>query len=189
VRKIRPSIILEAHEIRSQVRRKAIESLVAGAELVREHGYSVRLGREPTLAQATAILRSVETALREIGAEVSYSSPSELKFHMPSPLKTGKLNPLLAVTGGDVVVSAGGGSGRRIRYTLSFLRLRVFTVAMVVLTVAIGFRWPRVTLVGALVLVWVLVFVLPWRVASRRFRRVVRRAAEAQTGAGTSVVT
>jgi hypothetical protein len=156
---------------------------------VKEHQYSIRLGREPTLAQATAILRSVEMALREIGADVSYPSPSELRFHVPSPLKTRKLNPLLAVTGGDVVVSAGGGSGRRIRYTLSFLRLRVATIAVALLTIAIGLQWPRLTLVGALVLVWALAFALPWRVASQRFRRMLLRAAEAQPSAGTSVVT
>jgi len=39
------------------------------------------------------------------------------------------------------------------------------------------------------VLVWALAFALPWRVASQRFRRMLLRAAEAQPGAGTSVVT
>jgi hypothetical protein len=156
---------------------------------VKEHKYSVRLGREPTLAQAAAILRSVESALREIGAEIDYPSPSVLRFHMPSPWRTGKLNPLLAITGGHVAVSAGGGSGRRIRYTLSFLRLRILAVIALLLTVALGFHWARLTLIGMLVLVWALVFFMPWQVASRRFRRIVRRAGEAYAGASPSVAT
>lgn len=151
---------------------------------MKEHQYSIRLSREPTLAQAAAILRAVESALQEMGAEIDHPSPSVLKFHMPSPLRTGRLNPLLAVTGGHVAVSAGGGSRRRIRYTLSFLRLHIFALVALLLAVALGLHLARVTLVATLVLVWVLVFFVPWQVAARRFRRVISRAAASYASVG-----
>lgn len=150
---------------------------------MRELSRSVQLDREPTLAESVAIRDALADALSGVGADVTRLAGTGIEFHMPAPWKTGKRNPLFAVTGGEVEVSAGSGARRRVRYSLSFVRLRAYAVAAVVAVGVMGVRWARPTMLAALVLAWLIIFVGPWAVASRRFRRFVVAAADSAMGA------
>ena len=145
---------------------------------MKELARSVQLAREPTFIESVAIRDAVERALVGLGAEVSQVSNTGLKFHIPAPWKTGKLNPLFAVTGGAIDVSAGAGARRRLRYTLSFTRLRAYAAAAIIAIGGVALQWTRPTLIILLLLAWVFVFMVPWLIASHRFRRFVTRASD-----------
>ena len=145
---------------------------------MKELNRSVELDWEPTLAESAAIRDALAEALGGLGAEVTRLTGTGLEFYMPAPWRTGKANPLFAVTGGEVQVSAGAGARRRVRYSLSFLRLRVYAAAAIAAIAVPSFQWARPTVVVALALAWAIVFALPWIIASRRFRRIVMAAAD-----------
>lgn len=149
---------------------------------MKELGHSVRLAREPTLAESVAIRDAVAGVLVGLGADVTRVGGTALEFHMAAPWKTRKLNPLFAVTGGQLEVSAGAGAQRRIRYSLSFLRLRAYTAVALAATGAVAFSWPRAMVLVALALAWLIVFVGPWAIGSRRFRQCVASAADSVIG-------
>ena len=144
---------------------------------MKELGHSIRLAREPTLAEGVALRNAIADALSGLGAVVTPLPGRALKFHMPAPWRTGKPNPLFAVTGGQVDVSAGAGAGRRVRYSLSFTRLRAYGAVAVGLAAVVGFQWTRTALVATLLLAWLITFVVPRVIASLRFRRLVTAAA------------
>ena len=150
---------------------------------MKELGHSIPLTREPTLAESAAIRDVIAKALAGLGAEVTQLPGPGLEFHMPAPWKTGKPNPLFAVTGGELAVVAGTGARRRVRYSLSFVRLRAYAAVAVVIGAAVGwFEWARPTMLLVMVLAWLVVFVVPWLIAARRFRRVVAAAAASVMG-------
>ena len=140
-------------------------------------GRSVRLPREPTLAESVAIRDAVGGPLAEVGANVTRLAGGALEFHVPAPWKTGRLNPLFAVTVGELDVAAGAGAQRRIRYSLSFLRLRLYAAAAFVVVGVVGLQWARQTLLLAAGAIWLIAFLAPWAIANRRFRRFVVAAA------------
>ena len=144
---------------------------------------SVGLPREPTLAEGAAIRNAVAGALVNLGAHVTRVSSSALEFHMPAPWKTARLNPFFALTGGRLDVSAGAGAQRRVRYSLSFLRLHVYAAAAVIVIWIVGARWTRQTLLLTLGVSWLVVFLAPFVIATRRFRRFVVGAASTVMGA------
>ena len=89
-----------------------------------------------------------------IGADVTRVGGAGLEFHMAAPWKARKLNPLLAVTGGQLEVSAAAGAQRRIRYSLSFLRLRAYTAVAFAATGAVAFCGQGPWCSFALALAW-----------------------------------
>jgi hypothetical protein len=145
---------------------------------MKELNRSVSLDREPTLAESAAIRDALAEALADLGADVTHLTGTGLQFHMPAPWRTGKANPLFAVTGGEVRVSAGAGARRRVRYSLSFLRLRVYSAVAIAAIAVATFQRARPTVLVALAVAWLVVFALPWIIASRRFRRLVVAAAD-----------
>ena len=145
-------------------------------------GRSVGLSREPTVAESVAIRDAVAEALVALGARVTRTATRGLEFHMPPPWKTGRLNPLFAVTGGELDFSAGAGAERRVRYALSFLRLRIYGGVAVIGVLALGLHWRRETLLLGLGIAWILVFLAPWTIANRRLRTFVVRSAGAAMG-------
>ena len=150
---------------------------------MKELEHSIPLVREPTLAESAAIRDVIAEALAGLGADVTRLPGPGLEFHMPAPWKTGKPNPLFTVTGGQLAIAAGAGARRRVRYSLSFVRLRAYGAAAVVASAAVGwFQWARPTMLVVMVVTWLLVFVVPWIIASRRFRRVVAAAADSVMG-------
>ena len=161
---------------------EAVVHTVHETQFMKELGHSVRLAREPTLAESVAIRDAVADALVGLGAEVTRVGGVALEFHMAAPWKTRKLNPLFAVTGGQLEVSAGAGAQRRIRYSLSFLRLRAYTAVALAATGIVGFPWSRASVLVALALTWLIVFGAPWAIGSRRFRQCMVTAADSVIG-------
>ena len=151
---------------------------------MKELGRSVQLVREPTLAESVAIRDAIERALSGLGARVTRLTNTSLQFHIPAPWKSKRLNPLFVVSGGEIDVSAGAGGGRRVRYRLSFVRLRVYAMATILVIALAGLGWARPTVILALLLTWVVVFAVPWLIASQRFRRFVAGTADAVMRAG-----
>ena len=139
---------------------------------------SVGLRTEPTVRQADAILTRLEEALVARGASVARQGLG-LRFRMPPPWRSRAFSGLIAaVTSGRVKVSAGAGERWRVRYDLDFTVLRVLAGLLTVAALVVGFfSWPRLTLVNALIGIWVLLYIGPRYFASRRFDRLVRVSA------------
>jgi hypothetical protein len=97
---------------------------------------------------------------------------------MPRPWKAPRLGVLLAVTSGQAEVSAGSGGPWRVRYGLSFSVLRGIVVVLSLGLIAFGLSWPdRTNLINALLILWVVVFGVPYIAATIRFRRIVQTCA------------
>lgn len=138
---------------------------------------SIGLRTEPTVRQTEVILSQVEHELAARGARVERSGPGRLRFYMPAPWRARRLGSMLAVRTGSVMVSAGSGELRRVRYHLHFTALRLVTAALSVVVAAIGWGWARTSLFNALVALWVVAFGIPYVVAVSRFRRIVEASA------------
>jgi hypothetical protein len=139
---------------------------------------TLRLRVEPTVRQTQAILDSVEREISRYGARVERVGGVALRFRMSAPWRRPHLGSLLAISAGRVTVSAGLGGPWRVQYELSTALLRGAAIALSVVLVAVGLSWPRVTLVGALGVLWLVVYAAPYYLATRGFRRMVRAAAQ-----------
>lgn len=138
---------------------------------------SLGLRTEPTVRQTEVILSQVERELASRGARVERSGPGRLRFVMPAPWRARRLGSMLAVRTGSVMVSAGSGEPRRVRYHLHFTALRLVTGVLSAVVAAIGWGWQRTSLFNALVVLWVVAFGIPYVVAGIQFRRIVEASA------------
>lgn len=139
---------------------------------------SVTLRNEPTVREADAILARLEDVLAGCGVEPKRRG-LELRFRVPAPWRATRLGLLLAATSGVVKVSAGAGEPWRVRFGLDFTVLRAVAVVLSIAVTAIGLGWPRLTLVNALVAIWVFCYLLPRWAADRRLDALVRESAVA----------
>lgn len=137
---------------------------------------SLRLRTEPSLRQTVVILARVERELGERGARVSRGARGELRFRMPPPWAAQRASFLLLVPRGHVRVSAGGGGPRRLRFELRYFWFYVAGVLATAALLALGWGWPRVVLVNALIALWGVVALLILG-ARRRFRLLLARCA------------
>ena len=140
---------------------------------------SVRLRKEPSVRQIDAILRHLEEELTKRGATVTRAGiAGALRFRMPRPWKAPRLGILLAVTSGQVEVSAGSGGPWRVRYGLSFSMLQGIVILLSLALIALGLSWPdRTRLINVLLILWVVAFGLPYVAATLRFRRIIQSCA------------
>jgi hypothetical protein len=132
---------------------------------------------EPTVRQTQAILTRIERELVARGARVERAGASALRFAMAHPWRARKLDALTTISAGRVLVSAGSGEPRRVRYVLGFRLLRAVAAAASIILLVWGWEWPRPTLLNALLALWVVIFGAPYAVAERRFRRLLETAA------------
>ncbi len=132
---------------------------------------------EPSVRQTDAILARIAADLARPGASVTRTEHGKLRFRMPAPWRAAHLGLLLAITSGRISVSAGSGGPRRLRYDLSFLGLQVVVVVLSIAIVGVGWRWPRLDLVGVLIAFWIVAYGIPFFTASRRFRRIIYTSA------------
>ncbi len=137
---------------------------------------SIRLRTEPTVQQGQLILARVERALDELGVETERERSDVVSFRLPPPWRAARVDSLRLATAGKVRVSAGGGGPRRLRYELSFLWLRVAGGSITAFLVVLGWEWPRMVLLGALLWLWIAVFALV-ATARRQMRRLLRSCA------------
>lgn len=138
---------------------------------------SLNLRIEPTLRQTEAILARIEHELAERGATVERAGFGGLRFRMPPPWRAPRLGILLAISAGRVMVSAGAGGPWRVRYELSFIALRTATLLLSLAVAIARFGGHRLTLLMWIAAIWVVVYTVPYWLATRRFHRLVTQAA------------
>ncbi len=137
---------------------------------------SLPLRREPSVRQIEVILRRIEEELVRRGARVDrMGATGGLRFRMPWPWQSPRLGVLLFITSGRAVVSAGSGGPWKVRYQLDFSVLLGFAIVLSLAFIAVGLSWPnRTSLLNALLIVWIVVYGVPYVVATMRFRRIIQ---------------
>ena len=138
---------------------------------------AIPLRTEPTVRQADAILSRLEGVLAARGVAPRRRG-LELRFRTPLPWQAPGLGTLIAVTSGVVKVSAGAGEPWKVRYSLDYTLLRAFAVVLSIAAVVYGLSaWPRLTLLNVVIGIWVLGYLGPKWMATRRFDGLVRESA------------
>jgi hypothetical protein len=137
---------------------------------------SVLLRRAPTHRQARAIIARLEEELTARGAAVEARGSDALSFRTPYPWRATRPSWLLAASGGEALVTAGGGGPWRVRFDLHFGRLRALCLLASAALILVGLDWPRLVLINALVGVWGIGYALVGVIALSRLRRLVRSA-------------
>jgi hypothetical protein len=138
---------------------------------------SIPLRTEPTVRQADAILLRLEGVLAARGVTPKRRG-LELRFKVPAPWKALRLGTLMVATSGVVKVSAGAGEPWKVRYSLDYTMLRALAVVLTIAAVAVGLSsLPRLTLLNLVIGIWVLCYIGPRWVASRRFDVLLRDSA------------
>ena len=139
---------------------------------------SLALRREPSVRQIETILRRIEEELLSRGAKVDrVGTTGGLRFRMPWPWKAPRLGVLLFISSGRAVVSAGSGGPWKVRYSLDFSVLVGFAITLSLALIAVGLSWPdRTQLLNALLIIWVIIYGIPYVVATIRFRRIIQKS-------------
>jgi hypothetical protein len=139
---------------------------------------SLALRREPSVRQIETILRRIEEELVSRGAKTErVGTTGGLRFRMPRPWKAPRLGLLLFITSGRAVVSAGSGGPWKVRYHLDFSVLLGLAAVLSVGLIAVGLSWPdRTSLLNALLIVWLVVYGIPYVVATVRFRQIIQKS-------------
>lgn len=138
---------------------------------------SIPLRTEPTVRQADAILSRLEGVLAARGVTPKRRG-LELRFRVPTPWRALRLGTLMVATGGVVKVSAGAGERWKLRYTLDYTMLRALAVVLSIAAVIVGLSaWPRLTLLNVVIGIWVLCYLGPRWIATRRFDGLLRESA------------
>ena len=139
---------------------------------------SLPLRREPSVRQIQTILRRIEEELAARGATIQQAGPKGgLSFRMPMPWKAPRLGALLFITSGRALVSAGAGGPWKVRYHLDFSVLLGLAIVLSLGLVAVGLSWPdRSRLLNALLILWLIVYGVPYLVATIRFRRIIEKS-------------
>jgi hypothetical protein len=138
---------------------------------------SIPLRTEPTVRQADAILSRLEGVLTARGVTPRRRG-LELRFRVPVPWRALRLGTLMVARGGVVKVSAGAGERWKLRYSLDYTWLRALALVLTVAAVVVGLSaWPRLTLLNVVIGIWVLCYLGPRWVATRRFDGLLRESA------------
>lgn len=139
--------------------------------------WSIPLRTAPSVRQTNAILARLAEELDAAGAGVTRPAPGTLRFRMPVPWRARRPGALLAITAGTVAVRAGRGGPWRVSYELHFLGLQVTIATLSGVLLVLGWSASRLGLIGALLVMWGLLYALPFYLAARRFHRLVRASA------------
>ena len=135
---------------------------------------SLVLRANPTVRQTQALLVRLERALAERGATVYREIPGELGFRMPPPWKLAPVGWLALITRGELTLSAWGGGPWRLSYRLHFGWLQALTGVTTLILGVLGWGWPRLALLGAVLAIWVVGYGVMHLVASHHFRLTLR---------------
>lgn len=138
---------------------------------------ALRLRQEPSVRQINRILTRVESDLTARGLEVSRHGAGGLRFKVPPPWRTRRAGLLGAATSGRVRVTAGRGERRHVRYELKFTMLQAVLMLASFVLVIVGWQRARVSLLGSVALIWVLIYLPAYMIASRQLRRIVATGA------------
>lgn len=126
-----------------------------------------------TVHQTQAVLARLEGALSAVGAAVRRPIPGEVLFEMPPPWRLAPIGWLALISRGTATLSAWGGGPWRVSYRLKFAALRAVTAMLTLVLVALGWSWPRLTLLSIVLSLWVVGYGALYVLASKRFRRLL----------------
>ena len=142
----------------------------------------IRLRSDPTPRESISILGRIDDDLSERGALVKPRGIATLLVRVPRIWRLTpaafRLGALLFISKATVTVVAGTGGPRRVRYELDFLALQIIGLLSGIATLAVGLSWRRMTLVAALLAVWLLLNIIPRYLADRAMHRLVYRSLE-----------
>lgn len=132
------------------------------------------LRANPTVRETQAVLTRLERALQERGATTARTAGGVLSFRMPPPWRLARIGWLALITRGTGTLSAWGGGPWRVSYRLYFDALQA-TTAVITLGIAVfGWGWPRVTLIGGVLALWIIGYASLHLLAGHRFRDLLR---------------
>ena len=152
------------------------------------------LRANPTVRQTQAILARLEQAMRDRGATTARDPRGELTFRMPPPWKFARVGWLGLITRGTATLSAWGGGPWRVSYRLYFGALQAVTALFTLGLAVLGWQWPRLTLLSAVLALWITGYAALHLLAARHFRSllsdlmadVLERRARPRTPAATA---
>ncbi len=131
---------------------------------------SLVLRANPTVRQTQAILVRLDRALRERGATTDRAPGGELTFRMPPPWKLARIGWLGLITRGTATLSAWGGGPWRVSYRLYFGALQATTALITLIIAVLGWGWPRVALLSAVLALWMIGYGSLHLLAAHHFR-------------------
>ena len=134
---------------------------------------SFLLRPDTTVHQTQVVIARLESALSRLRAEVQRTTPGELVFEMPRPWRLAPIGWLALISRGSATLSAWGGGPWRVSYRLQFGALRLVTALLTVAIVAIGWGWPRLSLLMVAATLWLVGYGSLYYLASNRFRRIL----------------
>jgi hypothetical protein len=123
--------------------------------------------------QTQVVIARLEAALSGLGAVVHRTTPGELSFEMPRPWRLAPIGWLALISRGSATLSAWGGGPWRVSYRLQFGALRLMTGLLTLVIVAVGWGWPRISLLMVVATLWVGGYGSLYYFASRQFRRIL----------------
>jgi hypothetical protein len=132
------------------------------------------LRTNPSVRQTQALLVRLEQALTQRGAAVYRQIPGELSFRMPPPWRLAPVGWVALVTSGTLTLSAWGGGPWRLSYRLHFGWLQALTGLMTLIMAVLGWGWPRLALLGAVLALWVVGYGALHLIAAHHFRVLLR---------------
>ena len=134
---------------------------------------SFLLRPDTTVHQTQVVIARLEAALSRLGAVVRRMTPGEVGFEMPRPWRLAPIGWLALISRGSATLSAWGGGPWRVSYRLRFGALRLVTASLTLVIVALGWGWPRLSLLMVVATLWLLGYGSLYYLASRRFRQIL----------------
>lgn len=134
---------------------------------------SFLLRPDTTVHQTQVVISRLESALSRLGAVVRRPTPGELVFEMPRPWRLAPIGWLAVISRGTATLSAWGGGPWRVSYRLRFSALRLLTALLTLAIVAVGWGWPRLSLLMVVATLWIAGYGSLYYLASKRFRRLL----------------
>lgn len=138
---------------------------------------SFLLRPDTTVHQTQVVIARLEAALSRLGAVVRRTTPGELTFDMPRPWRLAPIGWLALISRGSATLSAWGGGPWRVSYRLQFGALRLVTAVLTLVIIAVGWGWPRLSLLMVGATIWLVGYGALYYLASRRFRRILAEIA------------
>jgi hypothetical protein len=154
---------------------------------------SIVLRANPSVRQTQEILARLERTVIGLGATTDRGPSGEMGFRMPPPWRFAPIGWVGLITRGTATLSAWGGGPWRVSYRLYFGALRAVTMFITLVLVALGWEWPRLSLLSAVLSLWLVGYGALHLLAAHQFRGllsavmadVIDRRARARTPPAT----
>ena len=136
---------------------------------------SLVLRANPSVRHTQAILGRLQRALEERGASTDRTPTGELTFRMPLPWRLAPMGWLALITRGTATLSAWGGGPWRVSYKLYFGALQAVAGLITVALVVLGWGLPRLSLLAAVLALWIVGYAPLHFLAAHRFRSLLQK--------------